>query len=138
MSARLRRATGALQHANVLTIPLTNEVLAKCVRNGGTLGVGTIPKDAVITRTVISITEASDDGTATTIQIGTPTDPDFLLAGTTDLATPGQDDGAITAPTLYDDVDEVILTFAGAGDATTGKAVFFVEYLRPDGADGVS
>jgi hypothetical protein len=113
-------------------------------RNGGwteVLKLFTIPDDALLLWGYLHVIEAFDDSTALTIDIGTPTDSDrFTTAAPVTLQSTG-----VTAFTSaeadgvqYDDADEVQCDFvATAGDATAGKAVLYLAYVRPASAHGV-
>lgn len=143
--ARERRANGSLQHACVLTVQVTNEVLAKALANGGTLAVATIPSDAVIIDTMYSIDEASDATGTGTVDLGDGSTADRFFADLDITAAPEAGAGAITragtqagAMARYATSNEVVLTANVDTAGTVGKCTLFLEYLRPDRAEGVS
>lgn len=141
------RATGNLQHSCVLTMPIDNKVIARAIENGGTVALGTIPKDALVLNNIVDVAIANDDTGAVTGQLGDGTDPDRYAAVAIDLKTV-----AVTRPgyviatsdadgvdSVYGETTEVTLTVAAAnGDGAIGLATWYLEYLRPGASHGVS
>jgi len=141
------RATGALQHACVLAVPIDNALILKAAANSNIVAVGTIPKDALIIGNVLDVAVAFDDTGALTGELGDGTDPDRFAATPVDLKTVGVTQPgyviATTDPdgynTVYGVTTEVSLTIAGVNsDGEIGRATWYITYLRPDAAHGVS
>jgi len=147
MSPRAIRATGALQHACVLAVPIDNALILKAAANSNIVAVGTIPKDALIIDNILDVGLAFDDTGALTAELGDGTDPDRFAATPVSLKSvavtaPGRVIGTSEAdgvPSVYGETTEVSLTIAGVNsDGEIGRATWYLTYLRPDAAHGVS
>jgi len=138
----VQRVTGSLQFANFATA----EISPVRVKDwAAAFKLFTILDNAVLTgRGFVHVIEAFDPGTSLTADIGDGVDPDeFTFDGVVDLETPGitaLSTGAGVFPAQeYGVTGEVEATFVLTGaEPTVGKAVVYMEYLRPDAADGVS
>lgn len=134
-----QRVTGSLQFPCVATAVITPatakgdwSVVRKLL---------TIPEDALLLWGYVHVITAFDDSTSLTIDVGDDDDPDrFTETAPVDLASTGVTacNSTNTNGVMYNDTAEVQATFvAGAGDASVGKAVVYLAYLRPDSAHGV-
>jgi len=145
--ARAIRATGALTQECVLAIPIDNKLILKAAANSNIVAVATIPKDALIIGNVLDVAIAFDDTGALTGELGDGTDPDRFAATPVSLKSvavtaPGRVIGTSEADgvnTVYGVTTEVSLTIAGVNsDGEIGRATWYLTYLRPDSAHGVS
>ena len=111
----------------------------KAIANGGTVTLGTIPKDALIVGNVLDVAVAFDDTGAVTGQLGDGTTAARFAAAGVDLKTKAVTRAATGVDSLYAVTTEVTLTVASAnGDGALGRATWYIEYLRPDASHGVS
>jgi hypothetical protein len=128
-------------------MPIDNKTILAAIANGGTIALGTIPKDALIIENVVDVAVAFDDTGAMTGQLGDGTDADRFAAAAVSLKSaavtrPGDVAGTSDADgvdSVYGVTTEVTLTVAAAnGDGALGRATWYLHYLRPDAAHGVS
>lgn len=137
----VQRVTGSLQHAWIATAVIEPHKVSDWA---AAMKLLTIPQDAMLTgRGWLNVITAFDPGTSLTADLGYEDDPDeFSFDGAIDLTAVAitaltQASGAFAAQ-QFGNTGEVAATWALVGDApTVGKAVIFMEYLRPDSASGV-
>jgi hypothetical protein len=100
----------------------------------------TIPDDALVIGGHLHVIEAFDDSGTLTVDLGHAVDPNLYTTAPVDLKT-----AAVTALAAagvngvqYGQPSEVQATFAAVGkDSQVGKAVAYIQYVRPDSAHGV-
>ena len=131
----MSRVTGGLQHACVATV----EIVPSDIKDwSASTKLATIPNDAVVTRGWVHVLTAFDDSGALTGNFGHGSDPNYFNAVPIDLKTEAVTalDAAAVNGVQYPSTTEVECSFP-AGNGEVGKAVLYIEYMRPGAAHGV-
>ena len=133
-----QRKTGSLQIPCVATAVITPSSIKNDWATVAKLL--TIPDDALLIGGHIHVITAFDDSSTLTVDLGHAGDPNLYTTAPVDLKTAAETALAAAGVdgVMYGQPSEVQATFAAAGaDATIGKAVVYLQYLRPDSAHGV-
>lgn len=94
--------------------------------------VATIPANSQIVDAILNVTTANDDGTASTVVVGTSADPDAFIPSTS-VQSAGTTRGTLdTEATDVGSTDiQVLADFAAtAGDGTAGVATVTILYIQ--------
>ena len=98
-----------------------------------TTTIGYVPANSQVISVVLSVTTANDDGTASTVAIGTAADVDAFLAATSVQSTGTTFSGVMTSASADVGTSDVaiIATFTATdGDGTAGVAHATVMYVQ--------
>ena len=134
----MSRVTGSLQFPCVATAEIT-----PATAKGDWAAVRkllTIPDDALLISGYLHVITAFDDSSTLTIDLGHAVDPNLFTTTPVDLKTAGVTAlaAAGVGGVMYGQPSEVQATFAAAGgDSEIGKAMVYIQYVRPGSAHGV-
>ena len=119
--------------ANVGFVLMAQSAIIDIAGADATTTIGTVPANSQIVYVVVSVTTANDDGTASTVSIGTSGDADAFLAATSVQSAGTTFSGVMTSASadIGSSDQDIIATFAATDeDGTAGVGQATVVYIQ--------
>jgi len=119
--------------ANVGFVLMAQSAIIDIAGADATTTIGTVPANSQIVYVVVSVTTANDDGTASTVSIGTSGDADAILAATSVQSAGTTFSGAMTSASadIGSSDQDIIATFTATDeDGTAGVGQATVVYIQ--------
>jgi len=119
--------------ANVGFVLMAQSAIIDIAGADATTTIGTVPANSQIVYVVVSVTTANDDGTASTVSIGTSGDADAFLAATSVQSAGTTFSGVMTSASadIGSSDQDIIATFTATDeDGTAGVGQATVVYIQ--------